>query len=324
MQTNRRQFLGAALTAAAAASATATASAEVQPKFSLRGIYPIMQTPFLETLEVDEESLRKETDYLVRCGVHGMVWPAGAGEYASLSHSERERYAEVIVKEARHRAPVFIACQGTSRFEAIEYVRHAERIGADGIHVMGQTDGCTDAAMLTEYFVAVGKATKLPLSIQVNSPAMTSEFMMSLEDKIPNYVISKEENTPMPWSVQKYATRHSRLIVSTGGGAVTLMNEMERGSGGTMAGAGFADIEVSIWNLFHEGKKAEARELFGKFLQMAVLEKDTGYVVQKEILRRRGIFKTVTMRKTRKFTMDAGDLKELDAIMELMKPHFRV
>jgi hypothetical protein len=71
-------------------------------------------------------------------------------------------------------------------------------------------------------------------------------------------------------------------------------------------------------------KVKEARDLFGKMLMMAVLEQNVTYVIQKEILRRRGVFKTTWMRNTRKFAMDAGDLRELDDIFELLRPYFRV
>ncbi len=320
MHTNRRQFLGAAALSAAAAAAQPEAR-----KLRLQGIFVIMQTPFLETLEIDEESLAKEADYLVRSGVHGMVWPAGAGETNSLSHSERMRYSETVVKAVNGRAPVFIGVHGANKFEAVEYTRHAEKIGADGIHALGQTDGSTDIQILTEYFTAIASASKLPLTIQVSSSAMTPEFLMSLADKLPTFKIAKEEASPVPWNVTKYVERSKgRLIPMTGGGGLNLMNEMQRGSGGTMAGAGFADIQVSIWEWFHQGRKKEARDLFMKFLMMAVLERETGFVLQKEILRRRGIFKTVTMRNTRKFRMDAGDLKELDEIMEVNRPFFKV
>jgi hypothetical protein len=57
---------------------------------------------------------------------------------------------------------------------------------------------------------------------------------------------------------------------------------------------------------------------------MAVLELEVSYVVQKEILRRRGIFRTVRMRNTSKFAMDAGDLRELDEIFDVLRPYFRV
>jgi hypothetical protein len=61
-----------------------------------------------------------------------------------------------------------------------------------------------------------------------------------------------------------------------------------------------------------------------KFLLPAVLERRTGYVLQKEVLRRRGIFKNTIMRNTRRFSMDEADLRELDEIMDILRPHFRV
>lgn len=55
-----------------------------------------------------------------------------------------------------------------------------------------------------------------------------------------------------------------------------------------------------------------------------MLERRTGYVLQKEILRRRGIFKTMVMRNTRHFSMDADDLRELDGILEKLSPSYRI
>ena len=129
----------------------------------------------------------------------------------------------------------------------------------------------------------------------------------------------------MPHDVTKVIQERKRtLIPSTGGGAMNLMNEMDRGSGGTMAGAGFADIQAEMGDLYHADRKQDAEALFMKFLLSAVLERRTTYVIQKEILRRRGIFRTVVMRRTGQFVMDQADLRELDRIMELLKPHFLV
>ncbi len=115
----------------------------------------------------------------------------------------------------------------------------------------------------------------------------------------------KEEQKPVPKRIDRYVAEAQGLPTPmTGGGSRNLMNEMARGSRGTMPGAGFADIQAQIWDWFQEGKKKEARDLFAKMLMMAVLEQHTGYVLQKEILRRRGVFRTVVMRSTRKFSMD--------------------
>ncbi len=319
---SRRSFLTGSV--AAAGLAGSSALADSRPK-TWEGIFVIMQTPFLETLEIDEDSLRKETDFLCRCGAHGIVWPAGAGETTSIWYRERLRFSESVVKEARGRTTVLIGVHGANKFEAVEYARHAEKIGADGIHALGPGDGSSDPDILADYFQAIASASRLPLSIQVSTPGMTPQFLMALAEKIPTFRIAKLEGARTPHDVTLLVKQGKRrLIPSTGGGAMNLINEIERNSGGTMAGAGLADIQAEIWDQYHAGKKREARDLFSKFLLAAVLERQTGYVLQKEILRRRRIFNTVTMRSTRKFSMDEGDLRELDAIMEVLRPHFRV
>jgi 4-hydroxy-tetrahydrodipicolinate synthase len=289
------------------------------------GIFVIMQTPFLASLEIDEESLRKETDFLCRARVHGMVWPAGAGEHNSLSYQERQRFAPVVVKEAKGRVPVLIAVQGHNKFDAMEHARHAEKIGADGIHALGPTDGASDQEILGDYFRSIASVSKLPMCIQVSNAGMSTDFLLRLADEIPTLRTLKLEAGDVPHDVTRVLRERKRPVIpSTGGGAMNLLNEMERGSGGTMAGAGLADIQAEVWDLFQAGQKKESAALFAKFLPSAVLERRVTYVLQKEILRRRGIFRTVVMRTTRRFSMDAADLRELDQIMENLRPHFRV
>lgn len=313
------------LLSAPLAGAVALPSAAAPRELQWEGIFVIMQTPFLESLELDQESLRRETDFLCRSRVHGIVWPAGAGESVSLSFRERMEHSAAVVQEARGRTTVLIGVHGVSKFEAMEYARHAEKIGADCLHALGPTNGTTDQEIMADYFQSIASVSKLPICIQVSQGGMSTDFLLKLADRIPTVKILKLENADVPQDVTRVLRERKRPIIpSTGGGALNLYTEMERGSGGTMAGAGLADIQAEIWDLYHAGRKAESESLFYKFLRAAVLERRTTYVLQKEILRRRGVFKTVTMRNTRRFTMDAADLKELDRIMETLKPHFRV
>ena len=85
---NRRSFLAASAGMSVAAAPSAAGRKQLTDK-QLEGIYIIMQTPFHDNLEIDEESLRRECDFLVRCRVHGMVWAAGAGEIADSHRSSR-------------------------------------------------------------------------------------------------------------------------------------------------------------------------------------------------------------------------------------------
>lgn len=312
----RRQLL-----AAAAARALGGAAPHEQP---FRGVFIIMQTPFLEDRAVDTESLAREADFLCRCRVHGMVWPAGAGETSTLTREERLRYPAVIVKAARGRAPVAIGVHGNTNAEAVEFTRQAEAAGADALLALGRTDGTSDLDTLTGYFTAIASASRLPLMIQVSTPAMTVDYLIGLAKKLPTFRYVKEEQAPVPKRVSRYVNEARGLLTPmTGGGARNFLNEMARGSAGTMPGAGFADIQAQIWDWFQAGKRKEARDLFGKMLMMAVLEQQTGYVLQKEILRRRGVFRTIVMRDSRAMSMDDADLRELDEIFAVLRPYFR-
>ncbi|MEZ5355174.1 MAG: dihydrodipicolinate synthase family protein [Bryobacteraceae bacterium] len=237
------------------------------------GIFVIMQTPFKDDLAIDEESLRKETDFLCRGRVHGVVWPAGAGESNSLSYNERMRHSPAVVASAKGRTTVLIGVHGANKFEAMEYARYAEKIGADGIHALGPLDGFGDTAILEDYFTSIASVSKLPMCIQVSNPGMSTDFLLRMADKIPTLRILKLEAGNVAHDVSRVVKERKRpLAASTGGGAMNLYNEMERGSGGTMAGAGFADIQAQIWDWFQEGKKKEFHELFTKFLLSDVLE----------------------------------------------------
>lgn len=211
--------------------------AEDTPKSNYRGVFIIMQTPFLESLAIDEESLRKEVDFLVRCGAHGMVWPVAASELTALSQKERLKYAEVIVQEAGGRTPVVIGVTACNKFEAVDYAEHAHKIGANAMLALPQNDGSpTDPTMFTEYVDAIMSASNLPLFVQTAMPghgsALSPDFLLELAARYPAFQYVKEEQIgfgPLPWRISYYEKKGSgRLTVMAGAGARNLMNEMER------------------------------------------------------------------------------------------------
>lgn len=302
----------------------------------LGGVLIVMQTPFLDSLKIDDLSLRREVQFLIQCGAHGLVWPLAASEGPALGYKERLAYAEVICSEANGRVPVVIGVTAPNRFEAIEFASHAQAVGATAVITLAPMDmSPTDPAMFAEYLSAIASSCHLPLFVQTAYPGRTSplnpQFLLDLASKVPSFRYVKEEQAgllPLPWRISEYvkhAGRDNAHLVAVGGaGARNLLNEMARGSGGTMPGAGFADVQVQIWNWFHTGNKTEARELFSKMLMMAVLEQSTGYVLQKEILRRRGVFSTTIIRCSRRVMIDEGDMAELDEIFETLRPYFLV
>jgi len=101
---------------------------------TLRGVFPILQTPFTVSDELDLDALRRQAIFLDRCGAHGMVWPQFASEFQSLRRQERLAGAEVIASAGRKlRAAVVIGVQAPDLATALAYTRHAEKLGADAL-----------------------------------------------------------------------------------------------------------------------------------------------------------------------------------------------
>jgi 4-hydroxy-tetrahydrodipicolinate synthase len=91
----------------------------------------------------------------------------------------------------------------------------------------------------------------------------------------------------------------SDVAVLGGGAGLDLLHELERGAHGTMPGAALADAFLRVWTLHRAGRRKEARREFDRLLPLLVLgtrSLDTFLFVEKEILRRRGVFSTARLR----------------------------
>ena len=55
----------------------------------LAGIFQILHTPFTDTGEIDWTSFERQIEYCIEAGVHGLVLPAMASEFFSISDAER-------------------------------------------------------------------------------------------------------------------------------------------------------------------------------------------------------------------------------------------
>ena len=102
-----------------------------------------------------------------------------------------------------------------------------------------------------------------------------------------------------------------------------MISEMRRGASGFMPGAPVVDIHVDIWDAFQAGDENRARDLFDQLLPLTNLIQILGLRLVKEVLIRRGIFKTSGMRAPGSTKLDDDDHRELDAILTKLRPLFR-
>ena len=290
---SRRDFLAiAGLAACDGMFPPSTLGATPEPR--LRGIFPIMQTPFSDSGALDLETLAREVQFLHRIGVQGMTWPQMASEWPQLTFEERMSGAEAIVRvnktaHAATRPAVVIGVQANDTETAVKYARHAEKIGPDAIIAIPLNQG-KDEARQMEYYSAIGEACSRPLIIQTLGQ-MSVDLVLRMAERIPTLRYAKDEAGSTLPRLSEYAKRGQILRgVFSGKHGPTFLDELARGAAGNMPAAGFADLYVSSWKAWNAGQRDQAMDFFSKTLLLIMDAQAYGVAGQKYILQLRGVF----------------------------------
>lgn len=136
-----------------------------------RGSYPALITPFRNG-EVDDDAFRQIVDWQIAEGTHGLVPVGTTGESPTLTHDEHLHVVEQCVKFARGRVPVIAGCGSNSTAEAIEYTRHARKVGATAaLHVLPYYNKPTQEGQF-QHIKAINDAVDIPILIY-NIPGRT-------------------------------------------------------------------------------------------------------------------------------------------------------
>jgi len=294
-----------------------------------RGIFTIPCTPFTDTGALDVESLRREVEFCVAAGAHGIVAPVNASEFWTLSDDERRTVAEVIVKVVGQRAPTVIGVAGGAASVAVGFARHAQLIGADAVIAMPPHVRVAPPAAVFDYYRALSEAVEIPIFIQNHdAPAgtrMSPEFVARLVKELEHVEYVKEETFPAGHAIEaEIALCGPRLKGVMGGIAGRyLMDEYRRGACGTMPACEATDVHVQVWDALDSGQGRLARDLFIRLLPLLNYE---GLMpgVYKAVLKRRGVIASDYLRSHAGNPLDAGDHQELTAIFDDMRDLFRL
>lgn len=140
-----------------------------------KGVITALITP-LRDGKVDEAAFIRLLDRQIAAGVHGVVPMGTTGESASLHLDEHKRVVELCVQVAAGRIRVIAGAGASATDKAIELVRHAKTVGADGALVVTPYYNRPSQAGLVLHFEAIAEAVQLPL-VLYNVPGRTGVDM---------------------------------------------------------------------------------------------------------------------------------------------------
>ncbi|QDG78238.1 4-hydroxy-tetrahydrodipicolinate synthase [Labrenzia sp. PHM005] len=164
------------------------------------GSIPALITPFKDGA-VDEKRFQEFVDWQIKEGSTGLVPVGTTGESPTLSHAEHKRVIELCIEAAAGRVPVIAGAGSNNTVEAIDFARHAEEAGADGLLVVTPYYNKPNQAGLKAHFKAVNDAVGLPILIY-NIPGrsiidMTPETMAELFETCENIKGVKDATADM-------------------------------------------------------------------------------------------------------------------------------
>ena len=307
-----------------------------QPAKPLRGIMPIVTTPYMPGGAVDFESLAAEMRFFDRIGCTGAVWPQGSSDVNVLTREERLRGMTVIAEACRPlKVASILGVQGADTAEMLDYARHAEALNADAVIAMppsGREAQTIEA--FYEYFAALARAVHRPVVLQTDlagardALAPPVELILRLAREFPNLVYVKEETVPLV-ARMKEEVRHRDLLKGIFGasGGDGLLYEMRLGLDGEMTGQGaYGDVMVAVFDLYRQGRHAEAADAYAKWLLMKNCEEKIPGT-QRTIFVKRGVFKSAATRPGAvgglREPLSADAIAEIDMRYATLKPYLK-
>ena len=287
------------------------------PKFA--GVYPILYMPFDEKSRIDYEDLRKLTEFVVASGADGLGIAMGS-EIFKMSESERDLVLKAVVDQVNGRVNVVMhtGAQGTDL--ALKYSSSAKELGADALMVTPPTVLPVPNDIIVKHYVEISEKVKMPMFIQdiwtsPIPPAVMIEIVRATE-----YAKYAKAETP-PTTMRTTELKNlggDEVIVFGGAWGTNFVSELNRGSEGTMLGCVVPEFYSKAWEYWKRGRKDDAythMEKIGPLLSLLTRSLDFSYHLDKEILKRRGVIKSVNVRMpTAK--PDQIAFRELDKLME--------
>jgi len=291
----------------------------------IRGVCPIVATPFTADDAVDYESLRTQIRVLADGGCHAAALFGWASEFYRLTDEERDRVAETAA-DAAGEMPLVLSVTHEATAVAEERAAAYEAAGADCVMVLpGATRGPSTTATL-DHLRRVGRAVDVPVMVQLRAdgPSVPPERLAAVHDDVPNVRYVKVETDDPPRYVGRLAEVAPGIDTLVGNAGKQLLQAYRRGAVGVVPGSSVFDAYLEVYERLEAGDVDGAIDVHADLLELvAHVERDViGY--EKEISARRGMIATGRCRAPNPPAPDDDHRDLFETLYDRVAEQFRV
>jgi len=249
----------------------------------LRGVVVAIVTPFTEDGELDKESLKRITNYLLGKGVHGIMTTGGNGEGPHLLREEKKAVTQIVVKAVKGQIPVIAGTAACSTMETILLTKDAAEVGADAAIVTPPFYFTLPDNCLYEHYERLTASVDIPVIIY-NNPLYTGnnlrpELIAELAD-INGIIGLKQSNADLGQLVEVIRLVGNKISILTGIDS-QFYPSLCVGSKGIFSTAACVVPQqmVDLFNAFMKGNHQTASDIHMKLQSFnRFFEYDPGYV----------------------------------------------
>ena len=283
----------------------------------LAGIFQILQTPFHDDGAIDWDSYGRQVEYSLAVGAHGLVTPALASEFFTLTDAERLAVVEYAAQAIDGRVPLVVGVQGLTQSAACAFAEHAVKNEATALMAMPPYLRKAGKAELGAYYRSLA-GFGIPLIIQ-NAPApigtpLSPQELVNLLAAEANIQYIKEETIPILQHIDEILALDDGDSVGVFGGAngIYLVDELRRGACGNMPAGGLLDLQATVYELFRAGDIDAAEALNDRLLPLLNYAHVYGVSFHKFVMWRRGVLSSAFARDPQKINLNANDISAVE------------
>ncbi|MCW3845296.1 dihydrodipicolinate synthase family protein, partial [Micromonospora yasonensis] len=142
----------------------------------VRGLIPVLATPFTAGGALDLDSLRRLAGFQVASGVDGVAVFGFASEGFALTAAERAAILDVVAAAVGPDLPVVAGVAATGTADAVEQARRAADHGASAVMVVPPHMVKPGPAQIVDFYGTVARDGGLPVMVQ-DAPGSTGVTM---------------------------------------------------------------------------------------------------------------------------------------------------
>lgn len=132
------------------------------------GVYAVVVTPFKKDSSFDFDNAKKNLDYLIKSGVHGVCIMGATSEYLSVTNNEYIEYINEIIPYINNRVPVGIGAARERPEEVIELIKAGKQSGAEIAMVLPPYYYHASQDEIYDYFEYITNNVDLPIMVYNN------------------------------------------------------------------------------------------------------------------------------------------------------------